>query len=88
MPISDCQPGHLCPGDVVAMTFTVAYILTDKEWYPQFQPVEIYVLKQSVYEDGLNYDAMPGVRSPPPTMGFSVVEGASKVAGSDAEKTY
>ena len=88
VPISECQPDHICPGDVVAVTFTVAYILTEREWYPQYQPVEIYVLKQSLYEDPFDYDAIPGSRTPPLTMGISVVEGASKVAGSDAEKTY
>ena len=77
VPIQDCQPDHLCPGDVVAVTFTVAYLLTNKEWYPQYQPVEIYVLKSSVQLDAYEYDTSAHTRTPPPTMGVSVVEGSS-----------
>ena len=76
VPIEECQPSHLCSGDVVAVTFTVAYILTEKEWYPQYQPVEVYVLKQSMQNN--LYDTSPCIRAPPPTMGTSVVEGASR----------
>lgn len=76
VPIRDCQPDHLRPGDVVAVTFTVAYILTDKEWYPQFQPVEIYVLKQSLDGDLLDHYALPVRHTSPPVMDASVVEGA------------
>ena len=75
-PIKECEPNHLCPGDVVAVTFTVAYILTDKEWYPQYQPVEIYVLKPAPRSDLDEYDTAASIRTPPPTMGVSVVEGA------------
>ena len=82
VPIEECEPNCLQPGDVIAFTFTLAYILTDKEWYPQYQPVEIYVLKQSAQSNLYDYDTSPCTRTPPPTMGSSVVEGASLINSS------
>lgn len=75
VPISECTPNKLCSGDIVALTFNLVYQITDKDWFPQYQPVEIYVLKQSSMDDVLQYDTLPLIRSPPASMGASVVEG-------------
>ena len=88
VPIEECEPKHLRPGDVIAFTFTVAYILTEKEWYPQYQPVEIYVLKQAARSDMDDYDTSERKRTPPPTMGSSVVEGTSSTDSMGPVRCY
>lgn len=75
VPIRECEPPCLCAGDVVAITFNLTYQFTDKDWYPMYQPVEVYVLKQSTYTDLLEYEMPLGSRSAPATMDPSVVEG-------------
>ena len=75
VPIRDCEPACLCAGDVVAFTFNVTFQFTDKDWYPLYQPVEVYVLKQSTYGDLLEYEMPRGDRFGPAAMDASVVEG-------------
>ena len=75
VPIKECEPANLCPGDVVAITFNITYHFTDKDWYPMYQPVEVYVLKRSAYADQLEYEALPSDRLQPASMGAAVVEG-------------
>ena len=75
VPISECTPSKLCSGDIVALTFNLVYQITDKDWFPQYQPVEVYVLKQSPTDDLLQYEVSTSIRSPPPSMGASFVEG-------------
>ena len=45
MPIKESAPGVLQRGDVVAFSFTVTYHITSKNWFPQFHPADIIVLK-------------------------------------------
>ena len=76
VPIRECDPPCLCAGDVVAITFTVTYQFTDKDWYPLYQPVEVYVLKKSTYAELPEYEAPRAGRVGPAAMDMSVVEGA------------
>ena len=75
VPIRECDPPFLCAGDVVAITFNVIYNFTDKDWYPLYQPVEVYLLKQSTYADLSEYEVPRPGRSAPAVMDASVVEG-------------
>lgn len=75
VPIRECDPPSLCAGDVVSITFTVTYQFTDKDWYPLYQPVEVYVLKRSTYAELSEYEAPRAERVRPATMDVSVVEG-------------
>ena len=75
VPIRECDPPCLCAGDVVSVTFNVTYHFTDKDWYPLYQPVELYVLKQSTYADLSEYEVPQRGRSGPAVMDASVVEG-------------
>ena len=74
VPIRDCDPPCLCAGDVVAFTFNLIYHFTDKDWHPQYQPLEVYVLKQSTYADLSKDDATGPDRLAPAMMDASVVE--------------
>ena len=76
VPIGKCEPAHLCPGDVVAITFNIIYHFTDKDWHPVYQPVEVYVLKRSTNADLLEYEVSPPEQMQPASMGTAVVEGA------------
>lgn len=75
VPIQDCDPNHLCPGDVVSVTFNVVYYLTDKDWHPQYQPVEVYLLKRADGDGWIDYEDRPACRTPPATMSAPAVEG-------------
>ena len=75
VPINECEPNRLCAGDVVAITFNVVYQVTDKDWFPQYQPVEVYVLKQAATDSLSEYEAPIVGRRPPSRMGASMVEG-------------
>lgn len=77
VPIRECDPDHLCSGDVVSVTFNITYHFTDKDWYPQYQPVEIYVLKQSTLHDLDEYEIGKSSRVEPASMDTSLVEGLS-----------
>ena len=79
VPIRDCEPAGLCAGDVVAFTFNLTYQFTDKDWYPLYQPVEVYVLKQSTYADLLQYETPRSDDLGPANMDASVVEGFALV---------
>ena len=78
VPIRDCEPASLCAGDVVAFTFNVTFQFTDKDWYPLYQPLEVYVLKQSTYADLLEYEMPRTDGLGPAAMDASVVEGLSR----------
>ena len=54
--IRECEPAFLCAGDVVSFTFNVTYLFTDKDWYPLYQPVEVYVVKRSSYAELPEYE--------------------------------
>ena len=73
--IDECEPNRLCSGDVISFTFNVVYQITDKDWYPQYQPVEVYVLKKSAGDNLLEYEESAGNRPPPSSMSASNVEG-------------
>ena len=75
VPIRDCDPPCLCAGDVVSFTFNLIYQVTDKEWHPQYRPLEVYVLKQSPYADSSEYEVPRSIREGPATMDAAVVEG-------------
>ena len=75
VPIRECDPPSLCAGDVVAITFNVTYQFTDKDWFPLYQPVEVYVLKQSTYAELSEHELPRADRVGPATMDASVVEG-------------
>ena len=75
VPIRECETGSLCAGDVVAFTFNVTYQFTDKDWHPLYQPVEVYVLKQSTYAELSVYEVPRLGRNVPAIMDTSVVEG-------------
>ena len=75
VPISECEPASLCAGDVVAITFNITYHFTDKDWYPLYQPVEVYVLKQSSYAELSMYEVPREGGNVPAIMDASVVEG-------------
>ena len=44
-PIAERTPPTLLRGDIVALSFTVTYHLTSVNWFAQFHPAEIIVLK-------------------------------------------
>ena len=75
VPIRDCNPPCLCAGDVVAFTFNLTYQFTDKDWHPQYQPLEVYVLKQSTYADLSKDEESLSNRLAPAAMDTSLVEG-------------
>ena len=75
VPIRECDPPSLCPGDVVAFPFNLTYHFTDKDWYPMYQPLEVYVLKQSTYAALLEYEIPRAGPSGPAAMDMAVVEG-------------
>ena len=75
VPIRECDPPCLCAGDVVAFTFSLTYQFTDKDWHPQYQPLEVYVLKQSTYADLSKDEELRWDRLVPAAMNASVVEG-------------
>ncbi|PIL26483.1 hypothetical protein GSI_12241 [Ganoderma sinense ZZ0214-1] len=77
--LAECDPNHLRAGDIVAIAFMIVYYLTEKEWYPQYQPVEVYVLKRSMVADIAAYEVSYVDRPPPTTMSYDEVEGV--VAG-------
>ncbi|KAI0698749.1 hypothetical protein C8Q76DRAFT_633811 [Earliella scabrosa] len=45
--LQECTPNHFVPGDVLAVTFNVAYIEADKYWYAQFMPVDLVRVRAS-----------------------------------------
>ena len=55
-------------GDVVAVSFTVTYHMTSANWFPQFHPADIVLLK-SFEGDGTDYSspAMNLYSRPPPS---------------------
>ena len=75
-PIKQCTPKSLQRGDAVAMSFTVTYHITGTNWFPQFHPADIVVLKSS-QGDATDYSAPAlGLHSLPPPS-FSVSEEGS-----------
>lgn len=46
-PLKECTPNSLQRGDVVAVSFTVTYHTTATNWFPQFHPADIVVLRTS-----------------------------------------
>lgn len=78
VPIRECEPSCLCAGDVVAITFNITYLFTDKDWHPTYQPVEVYVLKQSTYNALLEDEASMVNRAKPAIMDSSLVEGMTR----------
>ena len=56
IPIGDREPGCLQRGDVVAVSFTITYHITSSNWFPQFHPADIVVLKAG-NGDLTDYDA-------------------------------
>ena len=80
VPIRECEPPTLCAGDVISFTFNITYLFTDKDWYPLYQPVEVYVLKRSPYTELPEYERPPPGRSVPAAMNASVVEGGITAA--------
>ena len=83
VPIRECDPPCLCAGDVVAFTFNLTYQVTDKDWHPQYQPLEVYVLKQSPYADLSEYELPRSDRDGPAAMDANVVEGCYDAMCSD-----
>ena len=80
VPVRDCDPPCLCAGDVVAFTFNLIYQFTEKEWHPQYQPLEVYVLKQSPYAILSDDEGPSADRLVPAAMDASVVEGCRYIA--------
>ena len=69
LPIGDKEPGSLQRGDVVAVSFTITYHITSSNWFAQFHPADIVVLKAGD-GDRTDYGA-PEIGlygRPPPTM--------------------
>ena len=71
-PIKECTPNSLQRGDVVAVSFTVTYHVTGTNWFPQFHPADLVVVKPS-QGDFTDYSAPDmGLHSrPPPSFGVS-----------------
>lgn len=40
VPIQQCIPDQFCRGDVVWMSFMLAYIIGGAEWYPDMRPID------------------------------------------------
>lgn len=40
IPISNCDPDQYCRGDVVWISFLLAYIVGGVEWYPDMRPID------------------------------------------------
>ena len=77
-PIKECTPNSPHRGDVVAVSFTITYHVTATNWFPQFHPADIVVLKASE-GDSTDYSAPSlGLHGrPPPSFGMvSVGKGA------------
>ena len=69
LPIAETEPGFLQRGDVLAVSFTVTYHITQSHWFPQFHPVDVVVLR-SGDGDATDYSA-PEISlhsRPPPTL--------------------
>ncbi|PIL31864.1 hypothetical protein GSI_06568 [Ganoderma sinense ZZ0214-1] len=67
--IGERDPGYLVRGDVVAFSFTVTYHITGTNWFPQFHPADIVVMKTGT-GDPTDYSA-PEIglyNLPPPCM--------------------
>ena len=69
-PIKTCTPSSLQRGDLVTVSFTVTYHTTGTNWFPQFHPADIVVLKAS-QGDATDYSApaMGLHERPPPSFG-------------------
>ena len=75
LPIGDREPGTLQKGDIVAVSFTITYHITSSNWFPQFHPADIIVLK-SGNVDTTDYGA-PDIglyNRPPPTLALEDVD--------------
>lgn len=69
VPIGETLPGFLQQGDVIAMSFTVTYHITTANWFPQFHPADIVVMKATT-GDTTDYSA-PDINlynRPPPSL--------------------
>lgn len=70
VPIADCKPSTLQRGDAVAFSFTVTYHRTSANWFPQFHPADIVVMKRAEIPADIDYSA-PALdlnSLPPPTL--------------------
>ena len=79
VPISERASGTLQRGDTVAVSFTVTYHLTAVNWFAQFHPVDIVMLKEG-QGDATDFSA-PALdlhRCPPPTLDTIPEEGEWK----------
>ncbi|PIL23937.1 hypothetical protein GSI_13688 [Ganoderma sinense ZZ0214-1] len=47
LPISECDPSVLQRGDLVAISFTITYHITKTNWFLQYHPVDVLVLRQT-----------------------------------------
>lgn len=56
VPIGNREHGALQCGDVVAVSFTVTYHVTSSNWFPQFHPADIVLLKSGEV-DATDYSA-------------------------------
>lgn len=77
VPVGEREYGPLMRGDVVAMSFTITYHLTRSNWFPQFHPADLIILRMSD-GDPTDYSA-PTIdlhsRPPPCVVGLVAVEG-------------
>ena len=69
LPIGTREPGILVRGDVVAFSFTVTYHVTSTNWFAQFHPADIVVLRGSD-GDATDYSApsLDLYNRPPPSI--------------------
>ena len=63
-PIGSCTPSELREGDGVAITFTLKYIIGEKDWYPQYLLIDVVRVAQgpgtSARLVGATYGAVTG----------------------------